>query len=66
MNRSQIRSAVRLGVGSLSILALAQAVEGQVSHYACHADQVLQQAVPKNLDHMGHSIAIGDFNHDGI
>lgn len=58
---------VALLLGVLPLDAAAQTPSPPVEHYGCKATQILKQAAPQDLDHMGQSIAIGgDFNGDGI
>lgn len=60
------RSARLLLVAALAAV-FAEDLRAQVLHNGCDADQILDQADPDHLDHMGQSISIGgDFNGDGF
>ena len=55
-------------VATLAVVsALTAPSAAQVLHNGCEAEQtLLDETTYEDLDHMGQSIAIGDFNHDGI
>jgi hypothetical protein len=48
-------------------VTFAAPLPAQVLHNGCESDQtLLVETGYEDLDHMGQSIAVGDFNHDGI